>query len=78
MLRFHKVTYLPPLFKFILSERLSNSLWRLDDLLSSEFINIVSILIYNFIEFIILFFFFLISFAPLKEYITWHIPFKYI
>ena len=76
MLRFDKATYLPLLFKFILSERLSNSLWWLDDLLYSEFINIVSILIYNFIEFIMFFFF--ISFGPLKEYITWHILFKHI
>ena len=54
MLRFHKTTHLSLLLKFILSERLSNSLWGSDLLLFSEFINIVSILFYNLIEFIIL------------------------
>ena len=52
MLRFDKATYLSLRFKFILSERLSNSLRRSDVLLFSEFINRVSILFYNFIEFI--------------------------
>ena len=69
MLRFDKATYLSLLFKFILSERLSNSLWGSDVLLFSEFINIVSILFYNFIEFIILLYTFLVtSFSEYKEY----------
>ena len=51
MLRFDKATYLSLLFKFILSERLSNSLYSSDVLLFSEFINIVPILYYTFIEF---------------------------
>ena len=38
MLRFDKATYLPLPFKFILSERLSNSLWGSDALLFPEFI----------------------------------------
>ena len=56
MLRFDKATYLSLLFKFILSERLSNSLWQSDVLLFSEFI----ILLYTFL---------VISFARNKEYI---------
>ena len=59
MLRFDKATYLSLLFKFILSERLSNSLSGSDVLLHSEFIDIVSIVVYNFIEFIILLYNFL-------------------
>ena len=48
---------------------MSNSLWGSDVLLSLEFINIISILFYNFIEFIILLYTFLvISFAQYKEY----------
>ena len=54
MLRLDKATYLSLLFKFIFPERLSNSLWGSDVLLFSEFINVVSILFYNVIEFIIL------------------------
>ena len=54
MLRFDRATYLLLLFKSILSERLSNSLEELDVLLISEFINIVSILLYSFVEFIML------------------------
>ena len=54
-----------------LSVRLSNSLWGSDVLLFSEFINIASILFYNFIEFIILLYTFLvIYFAQHKKYIT--------
>ena len=57
--------------KFVLSKRLSNSLWGSDVLLFPEFINIVSILFYNFIEYIILLHTFLvIPFAPYKEYIV--------
>ena len=54
MLRFDKATYLSLLFKFILLKRLSNSLQESDVLLFSELINVVSILSYKFIEFIIL------------------------
>ena len=60
MLRFDKATYLSLLFKFILSERSSNSLCGSDVLLFEEFINIVSILFYNFIELIVLFYTFLV------------------
>ena len=70
MLRFDKAIYLSLLFKFVLSERLSNSLWGSDVLLLSEFINIVSILLHNFIEFFIsLYTFLVISFARDKKYI---------
>ena len=64
-------------FKFILSKSLSNSLWGSDFLLFSEFINIVSILFYNFIEFIILLYTFLvISFVQYRKYINWLISFS--
>ena len=63
--------------KLILSERLSNSLWGSDILLFSEFINIVSILSHNSIEFIIsLHHFFVISFVRNKEYLIWQISFS--
>ena len=72
MLRFDKATYLSLLFKFILSERLSNSLWGSYVLLFSEFITIVSIWFYNFVELIILLCTFLvILFVWYKEYIIW-------
>ena len=62
--------------KFILSERSSNNLWAADVLLFSEFINMVSILFYNFIEFIILLHTFLvISIARYKEYMACLISF---
>ena len=77
MLRFDKVTYLSFLFKFILSVTLSQSLRGSDVLLFSQFINIVSILFYNFIEFIILLYTFLvISFCRYKEYIICLISFS--
>ena len=64
MLRFDKATYLSLIFMFILSVRLSISLWESDVLLFLEFINTVSILFDNFIEFIMLLFAFLaISFS---------------
>ena len=70
MLRFDKTTYLSLVFKLILSERLSNSLQGSDVLLFPEFINIVSILFYNFIKFIIsIYTFLVISFARYKKYI---------
>ena len=59
-----------------MSERLSNSLWGPNVLLFLEFINILSILFYNFIELIILLYTFLvISLAQHKEYIIWWISF---
>ena len=65
------------LFKFILTERLSNSLWGSDVLLFPEFINIVSIPFYNFVEFVILLYTFLvISFARYKEYMICLISFS--
>ena len=77
MLRFDKLTNLSLLFKFILPERLSNSLWGSDVLLFLEFINITSILVYNYTEFIILFYAFLvISFAQCKEYMISSISFS--
>ena len=69
MLRLDKATYLSLPFKFIFSKKLSNCLWGSDLLLFSEFIYIyisytytVSIPFYNFIEFIILFYTFLVTF----------------
>ena len=79
MLRFDKATCLLLLYKllFILSGRLSISVWGSDILLFPEFINIVSILYYNFIEFIILLYTFLvIYFAEYKEYMIWWIWFS--
>ena len=51
MLRFDKGTYLSLLFKFI---KLSNSLRGSDVLLIPEFINVVSILLYNYFWILIL------------------------
>ena len=77
MLRFKKATYLSLLFKSILFERLSNSLRESHALLFSEFIKIVSISYYIFIEFITLLYTFLvISFAWYKEYMVWRILFS--
>ena len=76
MLRFDKVTYLSLLFKFTLSERLSNSPLALDVLLIPELITRVSILLYYFIELIIfLYTFLVISFALYKEYMILWISF---
>ena len=69
MLRFYKATTLSSTFKFVFSKRLSNSLWGSSILSFSEFISIASLLIYNFIEFIILLNTLLvIAFAQYKEY----------
>ena len=77
MLRFDKATYLLPLFKFILSVRLSNSLWGSDVPLFLEFINKVFILFYNVIELIILLYTFLvIYFSRYKEYMIQGISFS--
>ena len=71
LVRFDKATCLSLFFKFILSERLSNTLWGLDVLLFPKFINTLSFLPYSFIEFIILLYNFLvISFAWYKEYMV--------
>ena len=59
MLRFDKATYLSFPLKFTLSETV-NSMWGSDILLFSEFRDIVFILFYNFIEFIILLYNFLV------------------
>ena len=61
-LRFDEATYLSFLFKFIISKRLSCRLWRSDVLLFSDFINIVFILPYNYTEFIIFLYTYLIIF----------------
>ena len=77
MLRFDKATYSSLLFKVILSVRLSNSLRGSDDLLFLEFINKVSILFYNFTEFILLLNSLLvISFSQYKKYIIRLISFS--
>ena len=77
MLRFDKATYLSLLFQFNLSKRLSNTLWESDVLLFSEFLNIVAILFYDFIEFIILLYTsVVISFARYREYIIYLISFS--
>ena len=62
MVRFDKATYLTLLFNTILSESLSNSLRGSYVLLISEFINVASILFYNYIEFLILLYSFLVIF----------------
>ena len=54
MLIFDRATYLSLPFKFILPERFRKSLWGLDVLLRLKIINVVSTLLYNFIEFFIL------------------------
>ena len=77
MLRFDKVTCLLLLFKFTLSLKLSDSLWRSDVFLFSGYINIVSILFYNFTESIILLYTFLVNFfARYKTYMIWRISFS--
>ena len=68
MLSFDKVTCLYFLIKFVLSQRLSNRLRGSDNLLFSEFINI-SVLFYNFIEFIMFHIFLVMSSAQYKKYI---------
>ena len=66
MEKFDKATYLSLLFKVILSERMSYNLRGSEVSLISEFINIVSILFYSFIEFIILLCTFLV--IPFAQY----------
>ena len=68
MLRFHKAAYVTLPFKFILSLRLNNSLSGLNVPLFLELKNVVSVLFYNFIEFIVLLYTFLvIYFSSYKE-----------
>ena len=75
MLRFDRATYFLLVFNFILSKKLSNSLGGSDVLLFLEFVNIVCILFYNWMEFIILLRTFLVtSFSWCKEYLIWDIP----
>ena len=62
MVKVDKATYLTLLFNAILSESLSNSLRGSYVLLISEFINIASILFYNYIEFLVLLYAFLVIF----------------
>ena len=65
------------LLKFISFKRTSNNLWESDVLLFSGLINVVSILFYNFIEFLILLYTFLvIYFSRYKEYIIFLISFS--
>ena len=76
MLRFDKETYLSFLFKSTLSERLSNIIWGSDVLLFVEFINIVSFVFYDTIEFIkFLYTFLVIHFVRYKEYMIYPISF---
>ena len=77
MLRFDKATFLSLFFKFTSFERLGNNLSGSDVLLFSEFTNIVSILFYNFIKFIMLLHtFLLVSFARYNEYMISLISFS--
>ena len=76
MLRLDRARYLSFIFKSIFCERLSNSLLG-SDVLFLECINIISILFYNFTEFIILLYTFLVtSFAQYKEYMIYLIGFS--
>ena len=71
MLRLKKVTYLSPLLSIFYLHY-----WGSDALLFFEFINIASILLYNFIKVIILSYNFLvISLSRYKYYIIWQISF---
>ena len=77
MLKLDKTTCVLLLFNFILSLRLISSLGGTDVSLFLEFINIVSIFFYKFIEFIALLYTFLvISFARYREYIICLISFS--
>ena len=77
MLRLNEAKYISLLFNFILSVRLSNSIWVLDVPLFLEFIYIVSILFFYLIEFIILSYTLLvISFSRYKEHIICLVSFS--
>ena len=76
MLGFDKATYLSPLYRFTLSITLSKTLRGSDVPLFLGFTNIVSIIFYSFVEFIIMWYTFLvISFIQYKEYIIFLISF---
>ena len=71
MLRLKKVTYLSPLLSIFYLQY-----WGSDALLFFEFLNIASILLYNFIKVIILSYNFLvISLSRYKYYMIWQISF---
>ena len=73
---FDKATYFSLYFRFVLSKRFNNNLRASNVLLFSEFTNIVFILFYNFIEFIILLHTFLVtSFLGYEEYLICLISF---
>ena len=77
MLTFDNATYVSFLFKFILSLWLSNSLSGLTVPLFLEFRYIVSVVLYNFIEFIILLYTFLLTSVSLyNENMVWLISFS--
>ena len=59
-------TYLSLFVKFILSAELHNNLWGSDISLFLKYINIVSFLFYNFIEFVVLLYTFLV--VPFAQY----------
>ena len=74
MLRLDKAMCLSLLFKSILSEIFSNSLWKSHILLFVELISIVTILPYKSIKLAILLYTVLVIFFPwYKEYIIWQI-----
>ena len=77
MLRFDKTIYLSFRLKYVLSVRLSNSLWESDVLLFSEFINIVFIFVFYFcwIHYIVIHIL-VTSFAWFKEYMICLIMFS--
>ena len=59
-------------------ERLSNSLWKCDIFLFSKFINIVSLLLYKFIEFIIMSYTFLVFLCNVSnEIVVFHNSWNY-
>ena len=77
MPRFDNATYLLLLFKFVLSERLSNNIWGSDLLLFLEFINKYSLYIitllnslYSYIHLLV------ISFVRYKECMIWRSSFS--
>ena len=77
MLKFDKSTFLSFPFKFILSERLSNSLLGSDVYYFQNTLKAVSILYYVFIElFILLYTYLVISFTWYKEYMIWRISYS--
>ena len=76
MVRFDKAIYYPLLYKFILSERLGNSLLGSGVSLFTEFINIGSIFHYICVEFIIYLYTFLVTSLRYREYTIWPVSFS--